>query len=131
MSRNHLNLLVYQKAYSFVLECYAVCDSLLDAAFSSQLRRALLSVPLNIAEGCGSRSQKVFRNHLSYAYASSQEVDVLLSLSCDLAFLDDSVVVSLREDLDVVKKMLFGLLVRVEKEISGGRRYSSYRSSSS
>ena len=130
MARNHLDLEVYQKAYSFVLECYAVCDSLSDSAFSSQLRRALLSVPLNIAEGCGSRSQKVFLNHLSYAYASSKEVDVLLCLSRDLALFDDSVVSSLLADLDVVKRMLFGLLVCVEKEISGGRRFSSYRRSS-
>jgi four helix bundle protein len=126
MGRNHHNLLVYKKAYAFTLECYAVSDHLEDTQMRSQLRRALISVPLNIAEGCGSRSQKVLRNHLSYAYGSCKEVEVLLDLCKDLVYLDDSLCFTLLELLDEVKKMLYGFLAKVEQDINQGKNAFTY-----
>lgn len=126
MGRNYKNLAVYQKAYAFTLECYPSTYTLSDKALVSQLRRAMLSVPLNIAEGCGSRSEKVLLNHLSYAYGSAREVEVLLELCRDLSYLPDSESVVLLELLDEVKKMLFGFLKRVEQDVEGGKRVFSY-----
>ena len=126
MGRNHHNLLVYKKAYAFTLECYAAADLLSDSQMQSQLRRALMSIPLNIAEGCGSRSQKVLRNHLSYAYGSAREVEVLLTLCKDLAYLADEVADELITLLDTIKKMLYGFLKRVEEDISSGKNVFSY-----
>lgn len=47
---------------------------------ASQLRRAVTSVPLNIAEGCGSASPAEFSRFLSYAYRSLKEVITALEL---------------------------------------------------
>ncbi len=121
MGRDFRKLDVYHKAYAFVVECYACSNSLVDASFTSQLRRALLSIPLNIVEGSASRSTKVLRNHLSYSYASAKEVEVLLCLAKDLALLSDSVVQSLLLQLDDVKKMLYGFLRSVDDEIDTGK----------
>lgn len=126
MGRNHHNLLVYQKTYAFTLECYAVSDHLEDTQMRSQLRRALLSIPLNIAEGCGSRSQKVLRNHLSYSYGSAREVEVLLNLCEDLAYIDDTVCIALLNQLEDIKKMLYGFLNKVESDINNGKVHFRY-----
>lgn len=126
MGRNFHNLAVYKKAYAFVLDCYPATHALPDKALVNQLRRALLSVPLNIAEGCGSRSEKVLLNHLSYAYGSAREVEVLLLLSKDLSYLQELEAQGLIDALDEVKKMLFGFLQKVEQDIDAGKTVFSY-----
>ena len=126
MGRNFHNLDVYKKAYAFVLDCYPATDHLEDKAIISQLRRALLSIPLNIAEGCGSRSEKVLLNHLSYAYGSAREVEVLVCVCCDLGYFDDLFADALLASLDEVKRMLFGFLQKVERDINDGKTTFAY-----
>ena len=126
MGRNFHNLEVYQKTYAFTLDCYPATHTLPDKALVSQLRRALLSMPLNIAEGCGSRSQKVLLNHLSYAYGSAREVEVLLRLCNDLCYVEQPVAKQLLTALDEIKKMLFGFMKTVEQDVKNGKRVFSY-----
>lgn len=126
MGRDFRNLSVYQKAYAFVLDCYPATDVLADKALVSQFRRALLSVPLNIAEGCGSRSEKVLLNHLGYAYGSAREIEVLVCLCRDLCYFDDALSAGLLQALDEVKKMLFGFLQKVERDIDAGKTTFAY-----
>jgi four helix bundle protein len=54
----------------------------------SQLRRASVSIPTNIAEGAGRKSRKEFVNFLSIALGSVSEVDTLLLLAKDLNLLN-------------------------------------------
>ncbi len=128
MGRNYRKLDLFQKAYAFVLECYPPAESFIpadDREMYRQLRRALLSIPLNIAEGAGSHSQKVMRNHLSYAYGSCCEVEVLVMLCKDLAYLHDDVADFLLKECDVLKAMLYGLTKCVEADINVGK--NTYR----
>ena len=130
MGRNFHNLAVYKKAYAFILDCYPLTQELPDKELVSQLRRALLSIPLNIAEGCGSRSEKVLLNHLSYAYGSAREVEVLLRICKDLSYADEEALQAHLAVLDEVKKMLFGFLKRVEQDVTDGKKVFSYNRSS-
>ena len=65
-------------------EQYALCD---------QLRRAVISVPSNIAEGLGRLSEKEQVRFIEIAYCSLLEVETQLELACDLHYISE-------EDLD-------------------------------
>ena len=82
-------------------EQYALCD---------QLRRAVISVPSNIAEGLGRLSEKEQVRFIEIAYGSLLEVETQLELACDLHYISE-------EDLDGV----MALLDREAKLLSGLR----------
>jgi four helix bundle protein len=71
-------LLVWQQAIDLVETVYGLCRKLpKDELFglSNQLRRAVVSIPSNIAEGSGRASRKEFTQHLRIAYGSLCEVE--------------------------------------------------------
>ncbi len=82
-------------------EQYALCD---------QLRRAVISVPSNIAEGLGRLSEKEQVRFIEIAYGSLLEVETQLELACDLHYISE-------EDLDGV----MALVDREAKLFSGLR----------
>ena len=75
----------------------------------SQMRRAAVSIPSNLAEGAARRSNNEFRNFLSIARSSLSELDTQLELSQQLGF----VTVQSRSEIDTlltrVDKMLYAL----------------------
>lgn len=131
MGRDFRKLEIWQKSFDFVVDFYPLIDSLPafeDKNLASQARRAATSIPLNIAEGCSMRSNKIFLHHLNVAYGSAKELEVILMLMERIYSLDIS---SSLSQLDFVKKMLFGLMRSVEKEISIGKPNFTTRSSHS
>ena len=83
------DLIVWQKAHAFVLEVYG-----LTAAFpreevyglTSQLRRAAVSIPANVAEGFGKRSRTDKVRYLNIAQGSLEEARYYLILARDLEY---------------------------------------------
>ena len=74
---------VWNRAMDYGVAVYDFAASLPEAEkynLASQLRRAVASVPLNIAEGCGTASPTEFGRFLSYAYRSLKEVVTGLEL---------------------------------------------------
>lgn len=79
--RNFKELLVWQKGIDIVEEVYKVSVLLLieeKYALRSQLQRAAISIPSNIAEGCGRSSSKALIQFLEYAIGSSFEIQTQL-----------------------------------------------------
>lgn len=72
----------------------------------SQLRRASVSIPSNIAEGCSRKSNKDFSRFLTIALGSSYEVDTQLLISNDLGFLSDDELKESQEKLQSIIKMM-------------------------
>lgn len=90
MPLDYRKLAIYHLAYKFVLNIYKATDKFPESEnrnLSSQLRRAAVSMPLNIAEGSSRRSKKEFLNFLNYSFGSGKEIEVILELSKDLGFL--------------------------------------------
>ena len=82
-------LIIWKRSRELVKECYALTRNFpRDELFglTSQLRRAAVSVPANIAEGYGRRHRREFLHFLSIACGSLYELETHLHVAVDLGF---------------------------------------------
>lgn len=94
MGTNYNNLDVFQLSYKFVLNLYPYLDKFPEGEDNNlvlQMKRAAVSMPMNIAEGSGRRRDSEFLPFLSYALGSAKEIEVALKLSKDLGFLNGEI----------------------------------------
>jgi len=104
-------LVVWQKAVAFVTELYRATRSFPDDekfGLTSQLRRAGVSIPSNIAEGQGRLTRGEFRQALGHAKGSICEVETQLVIAQNLGYLKKPE--RLIEKLHEVARLLNGLL---------------------
>jgi four helix bundle protein len=80
---------------------------------TSQIRRAAVSLPCNIAEGAGRKSSKEFINFLSIALGSLAELDTLLLLSKELKYLKEQTCSDLLQKLSIIGKLIYGLMKKL------------------
>jgi four helix bundle protein len=110
--RPHEKLDVWNKSIELMLAVYKnTAPFPKDEKFglTSQLRRAAVSIPANVAEGAGRRSSKEFSHFLSNAQGSASEVETELLIAHRLGFLPKDAYLSLRSSLDEIGRMLTGL----------------------
>src|SRR6266487_2134871 len=110
--RPHEKLDVWNKSIELVIAVYKNTDPFpKDERFglTSQLRRAAVSIPANIAEGAGRKSPKEFTYFLSNAQGSASEVETELLIAHRLNYLTEANYLSLRATQDDLGKMLIGL----------------------
>lgn len=81
-------------------EQYALCD---------QLRRAVISVPSNIAEGLGRYSSKEQIHFFEIAYGSLREVDCQMDIAQDLEYITEGDVRKITEQIRLVSALISGL----------------------
>ncbi|MFN3490946.1 MAG: four helix bundle protein, partial [Anaerolineales bacterium] len=77
---------------------------------TSQIRRASMSIPTNIAEGCGRNTDADFARFLQIAMGSASETEYQLILAHDLEFLSKESYDKLHNDVEEVKRMLASFL---------------------
>ena len=77
---------------------------------SSQMRRAAISIPSNLAEGAARKGNKEFKQFLNIAQGSVSELDTQIELAGMLGYLDEARKSDLLKQLNDISKMLFGLL---------------------
>lgn len=82
---------------------------------SQQMRRAAVSVPSNIAEGKGHRSDRGFVNFLFHARGSLLELETQVEIASDLAYLPADQAASLRGQTKTVGRSLTGLINALSK----------------
>ena len=90
MSKPHKKLLAWQKSMDLVEEVYDLSKTFPREeiyGLTSQLRRAAISVPSNIAEGAAGRSPIQFRNYLSIAIGSLNELATQLEIALRIGYL--------------------------------------------
>lgn len=107
--RDFRELKVWQKAHQFALTIYRRTQGFpAEERFglTNQLRRSAVSVPSNIAEGCGRDSEKDFARFLSIAAGSASEAEYQLLLARDLSYLPADVHSQLDANVNEVKRML-------------------------
>lgn len=88
---SYRSLIVWQKAMQFAKIVYAVVDTFPPAekyALSDQIRRAVVSIPSNIAEGCGRTTNRDYAHFLSIARGSLYETLTQLELAESIGYID-------------------------------------------
>jgi four helix bundle protein len=106
------DLQVWQKAIDLVTEIYRLtADFPNDERFGliSQIRRAAVSIPANIAEGHGRKSTNAFINHLSIANGSLMELETHLQISLRLRLAPEQSITDILSRTDEIGKMISGL----------------------
>lgn len=109
-------LKVWREAHALSLSVHRVCvrmRSTLYSSLRSQLFRAAMSIPANIAEGRRQCTDKQFARYLGYALNSASEVEHHLIVARDIGAIRESEFVSLVSQTIVVRKMLYRLIGRL------------------
>jgi four helix bundle protein len=110
--QSYKDLIVYQKSYHLSLEVYRITKIFPKEelyGIVSQMRRAVVSIPLNIAEGYR-RGRKEYIQFLRIAQGSCSELETLLSLSKDLLLIDNKAFDKLYQAQEEVSRLLAGLI---------------------
>lgn len=104
-------LKVWQNSKNLVIDIYKVTENFPQTeifGLTNQIRRASVSVPSNIAEGCGRNSNKDLIRFLDIANGSSFELETQLLIAHELNCIDDLVFNKIIKKLDEVQKMIYG-----------------------
>ena len=116
---NYERLDVWRRSYRLALAVYEGTASWpRDERFGliSQVRRASVSITANIAEGSSESSPRGFARYLRIAFGSACEVETHLRLACDLGYQEKAGHDDLRNEVDGIKRMLVGLLRRLDAD---------------
>jgi four helix bundle protein len=113
VEKPHKKLDVWQGSMDVARMIYSLTNNFPSAekfGLVSQMRRAAVSIPSNIAEGAARQGKKEFRNFLSMAQGSLSELDTQLEISVALGYIHKEHIQDLEEKVIRVDKMLTGLI---------------------
>jgi four helix bundle protein len=117
---NYKNYKVWQKSHNLVFNVYKTVNLFpKDEQFNlvSQIKRASISIPTNIAEGCGRETQKELIRFLYISSGSAHELDYLFLISTELNFISKEESTFLLNEIDEIKKMLAALITKIKSNL--------------
>ncbi|MEG2309363.1 four helix bundle protein [Chryseobacterium sp.] len=109
---------VWQSSHKIDLDIYQITSTFPREelfGLTSQIRRSVVSIPNNIAEGCGRNSDKEFAQFLNIALGSLSESEYLLFLAKDLEYIRIEDFERINEELNTVKRRLYQLRLKLIK----------------
>lgn len=119
----HQNLVAWQVSCQLVKELY-LATALFPASekfgIVSQIRRAAISIPANIAEGAGRQSMKEYQHFLSISMGSVSELDTLLIVSKSIGYLKENEFQDYTIRLEHISKLIHGLIKKIKSRITPG-----------
>ena len=118
--RPHQNLEAWNQALEFVINVYKLTERFPKEeryGLTSQVRRAAVSIPANIAEGAGRHSKKEFAHFLSNSQGSASELETELLIAFRLGYLDETNFARLINQLERIGRLITGLRRNVSLEV--------------
>ncbi|MEE0927863.1 MAG: four helix bundle protein [Acutalibacteraceae bacterium] len=112
------DLVVWQRAMDLVEETYRLVKLLPreeDYVLASQMRRAAVSIPSNIAEGQSRHTTKEFLNFLSIANGSKSELKTQLQICVRLGYVTAEQTEKATSLLEEISKMLYALMIKLQR----------------
>ena len=112
-------LRVWNKAHALALSAERVASEIRDVAHKplrAQLNRAAMSIPTNIVEGRGKKSDRDFARYLGYALGSACELEYHIILARDVGAIPESDFDALMRQIIDIKRMLHGLIDRLSEQ---------------
>lgn len=119
MLRSYQDLKVWEKGYKLCLEIYKLLKEFpVEERYglTLQIRRSVVSIPSNIAEGYGRKSVQEYIHYLYVAYGSYCELETQLLLAIDLGYIDKKEGEKIKELAKEVERMLKALIDSLEKK---------------
>ena len=110
------DLEIWKRSISLAKKIYQISEAFPKTelyGLTTQLRRAAISIPSNIAEGHTRRHTKEFRQFLHVALGSLAEVETLLVLAIELKFIQQESAVPLQKEIEELSKMTTALLSKL------------------
>lgn len=107
--RDYKKLEVWDKAYSLGLAIYSTTKTFPKEeiyGLTSQMRRASISIPLNIAEGSRRSTDKDYKSFLHNAYGSCSELEVQVMYARDFNYISEEESTPLLEKISQISRML-------------------------
>ncbi len=111
--RNFREMIIWNHGIDLAVKIYAITKKLpLEERFglTSQLTRAAVSIPSNIAEGCSRRSEKDFARFLEHSLGSAYEVETDLTIAERIGYLQKEVVDAYLGDLQSEQRQIHSLI---------------------
>ena len=111
------SLKVWEKAHLLTLKIYKVTEKFPREelyGLTSQIRRACVSIPTNIAEGCVRSSDADFSRFIYIALGSTSELEYLMMLAMDLNFIKTELHTELNNEINEIKKMLISMIKKLK-----------------
>jgi len=122
MLKSYRDLIAWQKAYDLCLKIYTLTNSFPKEekyCLTSQMRRAAISIPSNIAEGYGRKTLPDYVRLLYIAFGSYCELETQMSVAADLKYLDEADKKSVGQMMIEVGLVLKSLIRALEKKLKG------------
>jgi len=114
---SYKDLVVWQRSMNLVEMVYQITEKLPRSeqwGLTSQMRRASISVPSNIAEGYGRKATGEYRHHLSIGRASLLELETQLLLSQRLGYVKQVDIGDILDNIQGISKMLSSLISKIK-----------------
>ena len=118
MIRDHKDLIVWQKSMDLLVEVYRLVKKLPkeeNFALSDQMRRAVVSIPSNIAEGKGRSSEKDYLRFLFMARGSRAELETQILACVRLNYFEEADVENALNLCSEIGRMLNALIAKLSK----------------
>jgi len=113
------NIAIWQRSHQLTLDIYKATQQFpKEESFglTSQIRRAVSSIPTNIAEGCGRRSNAELANFLNIACGSASEVEYEILLAKEIGYISPAQCESWTREIIEIRSMLAAYMKRLKSE---------------
>jgi four helix bundle protein len=117
MMKDFRTLKVWEKSHALTLAIYKATEGFPrqeQYGLTSQIQRAAVSIPANIAEGCGKDSDAELKRYFLIAMGSSSELEYFLLLGRDLGYLREDAFQTMTTDLVELRKMLNAFIQKLK-----------------
>jgi four helix bundle protein len=115
--RSFKDLIVWQRSMDLAVRIYRITQKLPASeqfGLTSQLRRASVSIPSNIAEGYGRQSTGNYRQFLSISRGSLMEIETQINICDRLKYLAQSDTENILKEITEISKMLTSLISKIK-----------------
>ena len=119
---SYQDLIVWQKAMKLAEDCYRLTASFPKSemfAMTSQIRRAAVSVPANIAEGWGRQTTGEYLQFVRVAQGSLKELETLLILSVRVGLLKPEMTAASQQQVADISRLLISLIGSLQRRKNG------------
>ena len=119
MLKNYKDLKVWKKSYELCLEIYRITAKFPKEeryGLTSQIRRSVVAIPSNIAEGYGRKTTRDYIRMLYISYGSVCELETQILLAGDLDLIEKSELGALKKDIAEIERMLTALIKSLENK---------------